>query len=237
MNGIVHTPVGHWLSHHVFWLVMSVFVKPFFSAVFLLLSGMHGLLLLVIGEGHVPMTARRNLAVVITGCDTGFGSSLAPALAADGYTVFACCLKKESMDAIKASKSYASVSIIPVQTDVTNDESVRRTVEVVTAWLEGDKATRRLHAVVNNAGVGRGGPADMLDIKDYHIDMEVNYFGLVRTSKAFLPLLKETARSKSAAYRPRIVNVTSVAGLTPCAFLGPYTASKHAAEAFTSALR
>jgi len=237
VNAAVHTPFGHWLSHHIFWLIVSVIVKPLLSIIFLSISALHGFVLLLVGEGQVPASARKNMAVVVTGCDTGFGAALAPALAEDGYTVFACCLKKESMDAIKASKSYASVSIIPVLTNVTDDESVRGTVETVTAWLDGDKAARRLHAVVNNAGVGRGGPCDMLEIKDYHIDMEVNYFGMIRTSKAFLPLLKQTARSKSVAHRPRIVNVTSVAGLTPCAFLGPYTASKHAAEAFTSALR
>ena len=41
------------------------------------------------------MIGRTNMAVVVTGCDTGFGAALAPALAADGYTVFACCLKKD----------------------------------------------------------------------------------------------------------------------------------------------
>lgn len=77
-----------------------------------------------------------------------------------------------SMDAVRASPSFASVCLIPVLTNVTDDGSVGSTVETVTAWLKGDK-DRRLHAIVNNAGVGRGGPCDMLEMKDYHIDMVI----------------------------------------------------------------
>mmetsp|Transcript_17849 Transcript_17849/g.46766 ORF Transcript_17849/g.46766 Transcript_17849/m.46766 type:complete len:180 (+) Transcript_17849:123-662(+) len=172
INAAVHTPWGHWVSHHVFWIITSAFVKPVLSTIFLVVSALHGLVLLLLGEGRVPMTGRKNMAVVVTGCDTGFGAALAPALAADGYTVFACCLKKDSMDAVRASPSFASVCLIPVLTNVTDDGSVGSTVETVTAWLKGDK-DRRLHAIVNNAGVGRGGPCDMLEMKDYHIDMVI----------------------------------------------------------------
>ena len=69
--------------------------KPLLSIIFLSISALHGFVLLLVGEGQVPASARKNMAVVVTGCDTGFGAALAPALAEDGYTVFACCLKKE----------------------------------------------------------------------------------------------------------------------------------------------
>lgn len=85
---------------------MSVFVKPVLSTIFLVVSALHGLVLLLVGEGRVPMTGRNNMAVVVTGCDTGFGAALAPALAADGYTVFACCLKKERWIGIELPPAF-----------------------------------------------------------------------------------------------------------------------------------
>jgi NAD(P)-dependent dehydrogenase (short-subunit alcohol dehydrogenase family) len=81
--------------------------------------------------------------------------------------------------------------------------------------------------------------------------MEVNYFGMVRVAKACLPLLKQAAIARTkpkegdaAAYdaakarpAPRIVNITSCAGLMAVPFLSPYCASKHACEAWSACLR
>jgi NAD(P)-dependent dehydrogenase (short-subunit alcohol dehydrogenase family) len=60
--------------------------------------------------------------------------------------------------------------------------------------------------------------------------MDVNYFGTVRMIKSALPLLKQSKES-------RIVNVSSLAGLTSMMYMGAYCASKHAVEGMTKALR
>ena len=72
----------------------------------------------------------------------------------------------------------------------------------------------------------------------FHIDELdlVNFFGIVRTTKAFLPLFKEQACTKIHA-DARILNITSVAGLVTSAGKSSYHASKFAAEAFSSSLR
>mmetsp|Transcript_16364 Transcript_16364/g.27906 ORF Transcript_16364/g.27906 Transcript_16364/m.27906 type:complete len:299 (+) Transcript_16364:98-994(+) len=119
-------------------------------------------------------------------------------------------------------------------------------VEAVVA----EKEDRSFHAVVNNAGVGSGGAVDWLSLEAFKLDMEVNYFGLVRFTKGCLPLLKATAKKRwhgkasagdtappPPSIAPRVVNITSMAGLCPVPFLSPYNASKHAAEAFTACLR
>ena len=64
----------------------------------------------------------------------------------------------------------------------------------------------------------------------------VNFFGIVRTTKAFLPLFKEQACNKIHT-DARIINITSVAGLVTSAGKSSYHASKFAAEAFSSSLR
>ena len=67
----------------------------------------------------------------------------------------------------------------------------------------------------------------------------MNYFGMVRVTKGCLPLLKAAVKARARAppgavsaptHAPRVVNVTSVAGLLPVPFMSPYCASKHAAE-------
>lgn len=64
----------------------------------------------------------------------------------------------------------------------------------------------------------------------------MNYFGTIRTTKSFLPILKEQASSGSYG-AARIINVVSMAGLTTLAGSSTYFSSKHATEAFSSCLR
>ncbi|GFQ71041.1 estradiol 17-beta-dehydrogenase 2 [Trichonephila clavata] len=86
-----------------------------------------------------------------------------------------------------------------------------------------------LWAIVNNAGIHKGIIIDTTRIEDFKDCMEVNTFGPLRVTKAFLPLLKET--------KGRIVNVTSIAGRMPVSHVAPYIMSKYAAVAFNDCLR
>jgi len=187
----------------------------------------------------------QELGVVITGCDTGFGNLLAIALAeryGDNLTIFATVVTNKGFDDLSAKvrKIEGGHSIVVVPLDVTDNESVKNCAEIVNDWVKEDPSVRSLHAVVNNAGVGTGGEVDWLQMKNFEFDMGVNYFGMVRVTKAFLPLLKEQEeerRGKKTSIEPRIINVTSMAGLTCGPTLASYSASKHAAEAFSSTLR
>jgi short-subunit dehydrogenase len=68
--------------------------------------------------------------------------------------------------------------------------------------------------------------------EQFRIDMEVNYFGVIRLTKACLPKMKEVVitNRNTGEVAPRIITVTSVAGLLPCPFMGSYCATKYAAE-------
>lgn len=72
----------------------------------------------------------------------------------------------------------------------------------------------------------------------YMVAFTVNYFGMVRCCKAFLPILKEQAISRIHT-DARILNITSMAGLVAQGAIGmsAYSASKHAANAFSQILR
>jgi hypothetical protein len=130
---------------------------------------------------------RQELAVVITGCDTGFGRELALRAADQGYIVFAGCLDSESSWGKENGSDFATIltkgTIVPLPMDVTKDDQVQNAVAKVTAWLQEKPTTtqqpppppptttttpkRILHAVINNAGVGVGGLVDWTDLSTF----------------------------------------------------------------------
>jgi NAD(P)-dependent dehydrogenase (short-subunit alcohol dehydrogenase family) len=85
-----------------------------------------------------------------------------------------------------------------------------------------------LYGLVNNAGVLITGPSAEVGLDQVERLFDVNVFGVYRVTQAFAPLI--------VASRGRIVNIGSIAGHIGIPFLGPYSMSKHAVEAYTDAL-
>ncbi|MGB2693952.1 MAG: SDR family NAD(P)-dependent oxidoreductase [Dehalococcoidia bacterium] len=161
-------------------------------------------------------------AVVITGASTGIGEACALRLDKDGWRVFAG-VRKEA-DGLKL-KQQASERLTPVMIDVTDEGSIMRAEEAVRAAV----GEAGLAGLVNNAGVAVAGPLEFMKIGDLRQQLEVNTVGQIAVTQAFLPLIRKGSG--------RIVNIGSIAGKMATPFLGPYTASKHAIEALTDALR
>ncbi|GFW52733.1 17-beta-hydroxysteroid dehydrogenase type 6 [Trichonephila clavipes] len=88
---------------------------------------------------------------------------------------------------------------------------------------------KKLWAVVNNAGVIERGEVEWTPLEVYRKHFEVNVFGVVSVTQAFLPLLRK--------YKGRVVTVTSIAGRLTFSGLVPYSMSKHAARSFCEGLR
>ena len=83
--------------------------------------------------------------------------------------------------------------------------------------------------LVNNAGIERSGSIEGLKFDDFKATMETNYFGPLRTIRAWLPEM----RQRQSGW---IINITSVAGKIACSPLTPYSASKFALEALSEGL-
>jgi NAD(P)-dependent dehydrogenase (short-subunit alcohol dehydrogenase family) len=161
-----------------------------------------------------------NGAVVVTGASTGIGEATALQLHKAGFRVFAGVRKPEDGDRLRA----AGVTVIQ-PFDVTKAEDVEAAVRSVEEALDGTP----LRGIVNNAGIGIGGPLEALDLDDFRRTIEVNTTSQLAVTKAFLPLLR---RSKG-----RIVNMSSIGGRVAQPFAGPYVTSKYALEAVTDVLR
>jgi NAD(P)-dependent dehydrogenase (short-subunit alcohol dehydrogenase family) len=160
--------------------------------------------------------------VLISGASSGIGLDLARHLAGRGWHVLAGARRPEDLERLRA---LAPGQILPVALDVTSEASVRD------AFSEIERATGAagLQALINNAGIAVAGPVERVSIADWRAQFEVNLFGVVSLTQAFLPLLRRG--------RGRIVMMSSVSGLLSFPWLGAYCSSKQALEAMADSLR
>ncbi|GFU53622.1 d-beta-hydroxybutyrate dehydrogenase, mitochondrial [Trichonephila clavipes] len=161
---------------------------------------------------------------LITGCDSGFGFELANRLDELGLHVFAGCLFPEG-DGAKALKKSTSNRLHVVPMDVTSDESVDKALKYVTQKIKDNK----LWAVVCNAGINDGSEIFWTSLDKIQRIMDINAFGVIRVTKAFLPLL---CKSKG-----RVIAVCSASSNYTYRGMVPYCMSKHAAKSFCDGLR
>jgi len=166
------------------------------------------------------MSAR---TVVITGSSSGIGLATAVAFAKAGDTVLATMRDPARSGALMQAAAEAGVSVEVLPLDVTIDASVASCVEEI--------VTRHgpIDVLINNAGAVQRGTLDDLTIDDLRTAMELNFFGVVRTTKAVLP-------SMQAAGAGHLIAVSSVAGVIGQPFNDAYCAAKHAVEGLYESL-
>ena len=160
--------------------------------------------------------------VMITGSSTGIGAATASRLADDGFSVFAGV--RSEADA-KAVRDHPSGALTPLLLDITSAAMIDAAAKKVAATV-GD---RGLAGIVNNAGIVRPGPLEFQPMGDFRAQLEVNLFGHLAVTQAFLPLIRRG--------HGRIVNVGSIGGRLVLPLHGAYSASKFAMEAVSDALR
>ncbi|CAH6776972.1 D-beta-hydroxybutyrate dehydrogenase, mitochondrial [Phodopus roborovskii] len=167
-------------------------------------------------------------AVLVTGCDSGFGFSLAKHLHSKGFLVFAGCLMKDKGDAgVNELDSLNSDRLRTIQLNVCNGEEIEKAVETVHSSLKDPE--EGLWGLVNNAGISTFGEVEFTSMETYKEVAEVNLWGTVRTTKSFLPLLR---RAKG-----RVVNISSMLGRMANPARSPYCITKFGVEAFSDCLR
>jgi NAD(P)-dependent dehydrogenase (short-subunit alcohol dehydrogenase family) len=171
----------------------------------------------------------RKLAVFITGCDSGFGYSLALHCHELGFTVIAACHNHNADSGGAQSLKDLSNGEIHVITnfDVRLDESLRSAVQQSKQVLA--KQGAQLWCVVNNAAVLVFGEAEWQSRAMVQHQLEVNLVGPLAVSKAFLPLLR--------AAKGRIINMVSFCTDCPMPTLSIYTATKAALRSLSAGMR
>lgn len=160
----------------------------------------------------------------VTGAGSGIGRALAVELAERGCEVALSDVDEDGLqethDLLRGSAARVSVERVDV-----------RDVEAMRIWAENTRSTHGdIHVIINNAGVGVGSTIAELDLDDLRWIMDINFWGVVHGTTAFLPHLREAGEG-------RVVNISSVLGLVGAPAMGLYNASKFAVRGLTEALQ
>lgn len=164
-------------------------------------------------------------SIIITGCSTGFGYDAAKHFAKSGNQVYATMRNIESKNAQAANelKEFASsenVNLKVIELDVSSDQSVASAISQIP---EAD-------VLINNAGLGYGGPLESFTSEQFVQQLDVNIVGTFRLVKAVLPDM----RARKSAL---IIQVSSIAGRISLPGFGVYCASKWGLESYSESLR
>ncbi|HYO51368.1 SDR family NAD(P)-dependent oxidoreductase [Archangium sp.] len=170
------------------------------------------------------MKSVKGKVAAITGAGSGIGRAMAELLARHGCHVALSDVDEHGLaQTAERCRSHGG-EVRTARVDVAQRQAVH-------AWA--DDVARDLgavHIIINNAGVALGATIEDTRYEDFEWLMNINFWGVVHGTKAFLPHLK-------AAGEGHIVNVSSVFGLIGVPTQGAYNAAKFAVKGFTEALR
>lgn len=160
--------------------------------------------------------------ILITGCSSGLGKSLAKFLAERGHTVFAGIRNEEQRKKLAADwKPYQN--LIPIALDITNDTQCHEVVEKIR------NEKKKIDVLINNAGYTLAGPIETFTTKNFIKLLDTNMVGAFRLIREVIPSMKERKSGQ-------IINVTSLNGLVALPNFSLYCSSKFALEGLTRSL-
>lgn len=163
--------------------------------------------------------------IVITGGSSGLGLELAHRLAAEGarLTLIARDPQKLEQAASDVRRRMPTAQVNVQAVDVCDEQATLAAMQQIAGQHQG------IDMLINSAGILREGYFEQLPMADFRDVMEINYFGLLNSTRAALPFLRQS--------HGRLVNIASMAGLTGAFGYTQYCASKHALVGLSEVLR
>jgi NAD(P)-dependent dehydrogenase (short-subunit alcohol dehydrogenase family) len=165
----------------------------------------------------------RDRVAVITGAASGIGRALAINLADEGCHVAIADINRDGLKETAALIGNKEVRVTTHRVDVSKRDQVYKFAASVV------KKHGSVDIVINNAGAGLGGMLEEVNYEEFEWLMGINFWGVVYSSMAFLPHLKQREEAN-------LVNVSSVHGIFTNPGVGPYCSSKFAVRGFTQVL-
>ena len=172
----------------------------------------------------VRMSFPTPLRAVITGAGGGLGRAIALELASHGASVVVSDIQAEGAEETAELLRTRGANAEVVPCDVTDRDAVFGLIDETVGRLGG------IDLIVNNAGVAVGGPFDETSMEDWNWIVDINLWGVIYGTLAFLPLLQQSAQG-------HLFNVSSVFGIIAVPGQSAYNAAKFGVRGFTEALR
>jgi NADP-dependent 3-hydroxy acid dehydrogenase YdfG len=161
--------------------------------------------------------------VLITGASQGIGRETALLFARQGYNLVLSARQPERLQTVAQEVSALGQQVLAIPTDVREAAQVQSLIE------QGLVRFGKIDALINNAGIYVSGPAEQFSLEDWHQVLDTNLWGYIHTIHFLLPHFLERGQGT-------IVNLCSIAGLMPSAYLVPYVTSKYAVHGLTKSL-
>jgi NAD(P)-dependent dehydrogenase (short-subunit alcohol dehydrogenase family) len=157
--------------------------------------------------------------VLTTGANSGIGLAAALALAEAGFRSVGSARSDAKAEAVHEAAKKAGVKVETVRLDITDAKRCRQVIDELKPW-----------GIVNNAGYGITAAVEDVDDDEARALLETMVIAPMRLARLALPHMRRRREG-------RIVNVSSIYGLTTTPLTGWYQAAKHALEAVSDALR
>ena len=172
-----------------------------------------------------------NHVAAITGAGSGMGRELAIHLAKMGCHVALSDINPEQLAATKQLLASYDINVTMTVLDVSDNKAVQ-------AWADSVMAEHgKVNFIFNNAGVALYSTVEGSSISELEWVMNINFWGVVYGTKAFLPLIKNSVKQSQFNEHGHIINISSLFGLTAQASQSAYNSSKFAVRGFTESLR
>ena len=173
----------------------------------------------------------RNHVAAITGAGSGMGRELAIHLAKMGCHVALSDINPEQLAATKQLLANYDVNVTMTVLDVSDNKAVE-------AWADSVMSDHgKVNFIFNNAGVALYSTVEGSSISELEWVMNINFWGVVYGTKAFLPLIKNSVKQSQFGEHGHVINISSLFGLTAQPSQSAYNSSKFAVRGFTESLR
>jgi NAD(P)-dependent dehydrogenase (short-subunit alcohol dehydrogenase family) len=166
-------------------------------------------------------------AALVTGGSSGIGLAIARALGEDGYGITLSARRPDKLEQAASGLAADGIDVEAVPANMAEEAEIIALVE------RHRERFGRLDVLINNAGVGIGGPIAEHATKSLDMQLAVNLRAVYLTAREALPLLKQAGGEHGKAL---IANTASIAGKSGQGWLAAYSATKFGVVGFTQAL-
>jgi NAD(P)-dependent dehydrogenase (short-subunit alcohol dehydrogenase family) len=154
-------------------------------------------------------------SVLVTGCSSGIGQATAIMLARRGCTVFATVRKDADAERLRKLGLPTLIPLCPV--DLTNRDHINHAAAAVAEELR-LRGHHNLDALINNAGGGSPAPIELMDLDEFHRELQARVLGSVALVQAVLPLLRQARGRILWIMTPGIIPTPFVTSIHACDF-------------------